>query len=91
MSDIIIRISDGRVQDAADSVTATDDRYVLYTQGHRREAPFNSYAYPTQFIKSVTPPVDLIGGWNYNYVNGAFVSSGQMPPVPEPEPESPPS
>ena len=83
MTDIIIRTSDGRVQQVADTITLDGDRYLVTQSGAVSHEPTASFGTPTSIVNGVTGvPSDLVGGWNYNYVSGAFTSSGVTPPAP---------
>lgn len=86
MTDIIVRVSDKRVQTVANSIATLSDRYVASSGPVTEQLPFASFGYPTTVINNITGvPSDLVGGYNYNYVGGSFVDSGTPVPVP-PEP-----
>lgn len=90
MPDIITLISTGRVVAIADNVVQHADRYAAATGASVMDLPFNSFPEPTELKKGVeSPPADLVVGYNYNYVDGAYVDSGVPVPPPLPEPEPP--
>lgn len=85
MTDILTRNSDGRVQTSGDSIALSSDKYLVTVHGAIQTWPLNAFGFATSLVQNVSGmPADLVGGYNYNYVAGAFVPSGQSPPAPPP-------
>lgn len=87
MTDIIIRTSDGRVQDFGNAISLDGDTYLVTKGEVQSHEPLNSFGFETALVHGVTGvPSDFVGGYNYNYVDGAFAASGTSPPAPPPAP-----
>lgn len=81
MTDILIYQSNSRVVVVDSSLVLVGDRYVGATSTY----PLNAFIEPVTLVQSVSNvPDDLVPGYNYNYVEAAFVSSGVAPPGPAP-------
>lgn len=89
MPDLIIRDSDGRVQTSAKSIVTVGDRYVATNDaGIEAEYPVNSFGVDTHIVTAApATPLDMVEGFNYNYIDGTYVDSGVSPPPPPPPPE----
>lgn len=82
MTDILARTSDGRVLAVGDSISLSGNVYSVTVNGGNSFWPENAFDYPISRVQNVgAPPSDLVAGYNYNYVAGAFTSSGVSPPV----------